>query len=367
MLTIIRLFAVATLALSVACSQNPDTASEIPYRIEIAAEGLDVPWEMDVAQDGRIFLTERTGTIRVIVDDQLISEPVIDLADQVHSISESGLLGLVLDPDFLHNGYMYVYYTYEQDTRLYNRVLRLKESNHHAVVDKVLLDGLGGERSANHSGGRMKIGPDGYLYISVGEQYRPELAQDLHNYAGKILRIALDGSIPGDNPFPASPVYSLGHRNVQGLAWHPKTQQLYASEHGQSAKDEINCIDKGANYGWPLIEGDETSSQKPDLRRPLLHSGETTWAPSGMTFVTQGPWKGELLVANLRGNQVLKVTLSDNGYEVKKVETLFQEWGRIRNVYEAPSGIIYIMTNNRDGRGRPVEDDDKLIRLIPLK
>lgn len=331
-------------------TEPPVHETNFPYQIEVVAEGLDVPWEMDIAKDGRLFLTERTGTIRVIVEDVLLSEPVISLVDVVHSQSESGLLGLVLDPNFDDNGYMYVYHTYQHDSRIYNRVLRLKESNNRAIIDKVLLDRLGGEVSGNHNGGRMKIGPDGYLYITVGEQYKPELAQDIHSYAGKILRIDLDGSIPANNPYPGSPVYSIGHRNVQGLTWHPDTKQLYASEHGQSAKDEINRIDKGANYGWPIIEGDETSNKHPEMRRPLIHSGGTTWAPSGMTFVSQGPWEGELLVANLRGNQVLRMTLSDDGLAIVKVEASLNEWGRIRNIFEAPDGILYVMTNNREDR-----------------
>jgi len=341
-------------------SKQVGNADEIPYTIETLAEGLNVPWEMDVAEDGRIFFTERPGAVRVMVKGELLSDPVIEMGEPFRSGGEGGLLGLVLDPQFADNHYIYVYHTYETNGEIQNRILRLKEENNRASIDQVLLDGLAGAQ--NHNGGRMKIGPDGYLYITAGDRYEPELAQEEQSLGGKILRIGLDGSVPADNPFPGSPVYSFGHRNPQGLAWHPEIKLLYASEHGQSAHDEINLIEPGANYGWPLIEGDE---KQPNLKSPLIHSGEETWAPSGMTFVSQGPWKGQLLVANLRGNQVLKLSFRDQGKRVDDADTLFQDWGRIRNVYEGADGTVYIITNNRDGRGLPAEGDDKIYQLKP--
>lgn len=342
---------------------GPDE-NDIPYHVETLAEGLNVPWEMDMADDGRIFFTERPGDVRVIANGQLLPDPVIHFDPPFHSSGEGGLLGLALDPQFEENHYLYVYHSYVVNGEILNRVLRLKEQSNRASIDKVLIDGLVG--AENHNGGRIKIGPDGYLYMTVGDRYIPELAQEAGSLGGKILRIGLDGSIPGDNPFPGSPVYSFGHRNPQGLVWHPETKQLYASEHGQSAHDEINLIEPGANYGWPLIQGDETLPEHPELKTPLLHSGEETWAPTGITFVSQGPWKGQLLVANLRGQQVLKISLhSPAGQEVDEVEFLFKKWGRLRNVFEGPEGSLYIMTNNRDGRGIPKPGDDKLFRLKP--
>jgi len=356
MISIIAIFMIT------ACSNEKDKV-DMPYTVETLAEGLDVPWEMDIAQDGRIFFTERPGLVRVIDKGELLPDPLIRMEAPFHSGGEGGLLGLVLDPQFENNQYIYVYHTYERNGEIQNRVLRLKENNNQAVVDRVLLDGLAGAQ--NHNGGRMKIGPDGYLYVTAGDRYQPELAQQEKSLGGKILRIGLDGSIPEDNPISGSPVYSYGHRNPQGLAWHPDTNQLYASEHGQSAHDEINRIEKGANYGWPLIQGDEKMKERPELQNPLIHSGQKTWAPSGMTFVSDGPWKGNLLVANLRGEQVLKLSLQDEGKQVEDIEALFQEWGRIRNIYEGPDGSLYIMTNNKDGRGRLQEGDDKIYRLKP--
>ena len=209
----------------------------------------------------------------------------------------------------------------------------------------------------------MKIGPDGMLYITAGDRYEPDIAQDKTSMGGKIFRIHTDGSIPEDNPIKGSPVYSYGHRNPQGLAWHPESGDLFSSEHGQSAHDELNLIEAGKNYGWPIIEGDETEE---GMQSPIAQSATETWAPSGMTFVSKGAWKNQLLVANLRGMQVLKVELDQSGKQVKGIESLFKEkYGRIRNIIEAPDGSLYMMTNNRDGRGKPTEKDDRIIRLTP--
>lgn len=362
---LVSLLAFCSLFITISYSSDGKREEEIPYTLFTVAEGLNVPWEMDIAPDGRIFFTERPGVIRVIEKEKLLPEPVISFKAPFTSQGEGGLLGLVLDPKFEKNHYIYVYHTYTEKNQIKNRVLRLVEKNNKAKVDKVIIKDLPG--SKNHNGGRIKIGPDGYLYITVGDRYEPGLAQDKKSLGGKILRIGLDGSIPKSNPFPNSPIYSLGHRNPQGLAWHPESGELFASEHGQSAHDEINLIQAGANYGWPKIQGDETSKKERDLRKPIVHSGNKTWAPSGMAFISQGPWKGQLLVANLRGEQVLKITLNKKDpAKVEKIESIFKDLGRIRNVYEADDGSIYLMTNNRDGRGEPKKGDDKLIRLTPV-
>ncbi len=340
----------------------PEDEESLPYQLENLATGLDVPWEMDFAPDGRIFFTERSGKVRVIQQGQLVEKPVISFEKPFISEGEGGLLGLALDPDFAKNHYLYVYQTYEEKGERKNRVLRLIEDQNQAKIDRVLIDQLPG--ASNHNGGRIKIGPDRMLYITTGDRYDPPLAQDRKSLGGKILRIHLDGSIPKDNPFPNSPVYSFGHRNPQGLAWHPVTQQLYSSEHGQSAHDEINLIKPGQNYGWPLIQGSQSA---PNLQTPLLHSGYQTWAPSGMTFVHSGPWKHHLLVATLRGERLLKIRLKGAAYDqVESVEEWWaEEFGRIRNVYQGPDGSLYLMTNNRDGRGTLKKEDDRIIRLKP--
>ena len=297
----------------------------------------------------------------MIRNGELQEEPLLELGAPFISKGEGGLLGLEIDPDFAGNHYMYLYHSYEKNGEILNRVLRVIVVEGKAQIDKVILDEIVGD--TNHNGGRIKIGSDGMLYITAGDKYKPDLAQDPESMGGKIFRIHLDGSIPDDNPFADSPVYSYGHRNPQGLAWHPETGQLYSSEHGQSAHDEINKIETGKNYGWPIIEGDETED---GMVLPILHSGTETWAPSGITFISNGPWKNHLLVANLRGTQLLKVELTANGEEVKDEEILFRdEYRRIRNIVEGPDGSLYLMTNNRDGRGIATETDDLIIRLVP--
>ena len=337
-------------------------ARELPYEIEVIAENLNVPWAIALSDEGTIYVTERTGSIRMITDGRLHPEPLFQFNEPFISQGEGGLMGIALDPNFLENRYIYVMHSYVEGNQIYNRVVRLVEKDGRASIDRVLLDKIPGGRI--HNGGRLKIGPDQKLYITTGDAGNPELAQDPTSIAGKILRIELDGSIPIDNPIANSPVYSLGHRNPQGIAWNSRNV-MYAAEHGATAHDEINIIHPGANYGWPLVEGEETSTQVV-IQKPLLHSGEETWAPSGIAFVNQGPWKGRLLVATLRGERLLVLTLNTSGTEVNKLEAqLTGEYGRLREVVQDKDGSIYLVTNNTDGRGRVHTGDDKMIRVIP--
>ncbi|SCY45006.1 Glucose/arabinose dehydrogenase, beta-propeller fold [Paenibacillus polysaccharolyticus] len=334
----------------------------VPYQASVLVEGLNAPWEMVTVTDGRMFVTERPGVIRVITNGKLESEPLIEFEAPFNEEGEGGLLGLEADPDFESNGYLYVYHSYLEGEDIANRVLRLKVTDGKAAIDKELLTGIPG--GVNHNGGRIKIGPDQLLYITTGERYEPELAQHRDSLGGKILRIGLDGSIPSDNPWPNSPVYSMGHRNAQGLAWNPDNGYLYATEHGQRNHDEINRIVAGENYGWPEVEGDDDDNGT--YQAPLAHSGNDTWAPSGVAFIAEGPWAGSLVAANLRGEQLLRVVLSEDGTKVEQVVPFFEdEWGRIRNVTAGEDGKLYVLTNNRDGRGTPREGDDKLIVLTP--
>lgn len=341
---------------------NEAGINRFPYTIEVVAENLDIPWGIAISEEGRLYFTERPGAISVIEDGILRMQPIITFGPPFVSIGEGGLMGIALDPDYSENHYIYVMQSYTEGDRIYNRVIRLMEQDNRAIIDKVLLDRIPGGQI--HNGGRIKIGPDEKLYITTGDAGLSGLAQDITSTAGKILRINLDGSIPEDNPFPGSPVYSYGHRNPEGLAWN-SNNVLYASEHGQYARDEINIIYPGGNYGWPLAQGNEVP-ENVDIRKPLIHSGEVTWAPSGIAFVSIGPWKGKLLVANLRGVQLLAITLNNEGTGVERVEPwLRNEFGRLREVIQAEDGSIYLTTSNMDGRGNPDATDDKIIRLIP--
>lgn len=335
-------------------------SEKFPYKVEVIAENLNIPWAIDISEEGKLYFTERVGSVKVIENGNLNFNPVITLKEPFISRGEGGLMGVALDPSYLQNHYIYVMYSYLEDNKVYNKVVRLIENNNKAFIDKVILDKIPGGRI--HNGGRLKIGPDKKLYIATGDAGVPNLAQDLTSLAGKILRVELDGSIPKDNPIINSPIYSLGHRNPQGLAWN-SNNILYEAEHGQKAHDEINIIKAGENYGWPIVQGDEVSNNILS-QKPLLQSGEETWAPSGITFISRGPWENRLLVANLRGSQLLSVSLNEEGTMVTNVETIMKnEFGRLREVVEAKDGSIYITTNNRDGRGNPNINDDKIIKL----
>ena len=335
-----------------------DTSDEFPYDTEIVAMNLFVPWALDISQDGTLYVTERSGSIWILRNGEFLPEPLITFDRPFVSLGEGGLMGLVLDPDFEQNHFIYVMHSYAEGGMNYSRVVRLLEQEDRAAVDSVLIDRIPGGRT--HLGGRIKIGPDRKLYITTGDAGNARLAQDLSSLAGKILRINLDGSIPEDNPFEASPVYSYGHRNPQGLAWNNNI--MYASEHGQTAHDEINIIYPGANYGWPTVQGDVES----EFTRPLLASGNTTWAPAGIAFINQGPWQGRLVVANLFATRILSLSFNEDGTLVEQVEPfLVNEYGRLRDVYQAADGSIYLTTSNRDGRGFPRPEDDKMIRLVP--
>jgi glucose/arabinose dehydrogenase len=338
--------------------------------VETVVRDLDTIWAIDFAPDGRIFLTERAGRIRTVRDGVLDPEPWMTLQVAERDGSESGLLGLVLDKNFATNGYVYVAYTYTTDGGgLQNRLVRLREdrSTGRGVMDTTLLDDARGAQV--HDGGRVKIGPDGKLYWTMGESGSQDLAQRLDTLNGKILRLNTDGTIPGDNPFPGSPIYSYGHRNPQGLAWQPGTGLLFETEHGpsgqQSCCDEVNLILPGQNYGWPQAFGDQMAE---GTVPPLLHSGpnsNTVWAPGGATFVTSGPWAGSLVFVALRGESLNRVTLDPaNLQSVVGLEQYFKgQYGRLRDVVEGPDGALYFSTSNKDGRGRPKDGDDQLLRL----
>ena len=345
----------------------PSNAAAAEFHVETLLRGLNTPWAIDFAPDGRIFLTERSGRIRVVERGQLRAEPWLAL--EVAASGEAGLMGLAIDPQFAQNRFVYVAYSYRTGVfGVRNRLVRLREDpkSGSGVMDKILIDDIPG--SNNHDGGRVKFAPDGKLYWTMGDAQTTRYAQNLKSLNGKILRLNPDGSIPSDNPFPNSYVYSYGHRNPQGLAWQPGTGRLYATEHGPSGfqgccLDEVNFIEPGKNYGWPEIRGDET---KEAMMPPVIHSGSSeTWAPGGATFVSQGPWAGSLLFTGLRGQTLYRVILDRNDpRKVEKLERHFdRQFGRLRDIVEGPDKALYLLTSNHDGRGRPAPDDDRVLQI----
>jgi glucose/arabinose dehydrogenase len=324
--------------------QQEDEAIVLQPEIEVVAEELMVPWSINKVNQV-FYVSERTGNI-VKIDEGKMERQQVALEKPLAKAAEAGLLGFVLDPGFADNQQAFAYYTYENAQGQFNRVVVLQLAGNNWSEERILLDRI--PSAAYHHGGRLEIGPDGKLYITTGDATTPELAQDLRSLNGKILRMNLDGSIPEDNPFENSYVYSYGHRNPQGLVWMGDT--LYSSEHGQSAHDEINLIKPGANYGWPVIQGNDS---KAGMETPLFHSGNETWAPSGMAT-----HDGTLYAATLRGNAVREFDLGKN-----MTSPVITGLGRIRDVL-VDGEYLYFVSNNTDGRGNPDEKDDKLYRVL---
>ena len=355
-----------------------------PVRVENWVQGLDTPWSLVFLPDGRALVSERVGRIRLIVNGKLRTEPyarldgvasgssgVVDFFVRLVVGGESGLMGLAVHPGFPKVPYVYAMHTYRGNGDVKNRVIRLRHEGDTARPDKVIIDNIPGAR--NHDGGRLGFGPDGMLYVTTGEIFEAELAADLNSLGGKILRLTPDGGIPKDNPFPGSPVYSYGHRNPQGLAWHPGTGNLFASEHGPSgefgfgAYDEINVIEPGLNYGWPRVTGAPGDKR---YRDPIAAWPRVTTPPAGMSF-----WRGHLFVATLGSEALLRlgVARKPGAWRVTSVERWFVTrrdqalYGRMRDAVVGPDGALYVLTSNRDGRGDPRPGDDKILRITPKK
>lgn len=324
-------------------------------KVTVLARNLEVPWSLDLLPDGDLIFTERTGYVNHYDRDTSKTFRLLFQIDNLSGSGEGGLLGLAVHPEFASNHYVYLYYTYEKGKTLYNRVIRVTEKNDALQEEKIIIDGITG--AGNHNGGRIKFGPDGKLYITTGDSERSELAQNLKSLAGKILRLNDNGTIPADNPFGDSAIYSYGHRNPQGLAWD-SAGRLWATEHGANHLDEINLIEAGRNYGWPEIRGDQT---KVGMLGPVIHSGGDTWAPSGATFIDD-----ELYFVGLRGQSVYSLNTDQTSPRYLISRRYWQEkFGRLRDVILGPDGFLYILTSNRDGRGDPTEEDDRIIRVSP--
>jgi len=328
------------------CTIPEEQLSTEEFNVEVVVERLSVPWSIDFLPDDRMIITERPGRVLLFDNGELHLLTTIDVSTR----AEAGLLGVAVDPEFVDNNYVYLYYTASTG----NRVVRfdfLDNEEPSLVNEHILLDNI--PDAPYHDGGRIKFGPDGKLYITTGDATEPELAQDLNSIAGKILRMNKDGSIPTDNPFKNSLVYSWGHRNPQGLDWN-SDGELFSSEHGAKQHDEVNVIYAGQNYGWPDVEcTDEDSS----IVQPISCAIGYTLAPGGMAF-----YKGNLYVTGLRGSQLRQYTLADDKKTVIKEEALFTQWGRLRDVVEH-KGSLYVATSNRDKRGIPNIGDDKIIRV----
>jgi glucose/arabinose dehydrogenase len=312
---------------------------------KVVASGLEVPWSIAFLPDGTPLVTERDSAriLELKADGQTVERR--KLAD-ARPTGEGGLLGLAVSPEYANDGYVYAYYTTETDNRITR--FRLDDS-----PEQVLLAGI--PKASNHDGGRLAFGPDGLLYATTGDAGEKDLAQDGESLAGKILRLNPDGSIPSDNPSSISPMYSKGHRNVQGLAWDEQGR-LWASEFGQNTTDELNLIEPGNNYGWPDCEG---RCDKEGMTNPATTWSTSDASPSGLAF-----WNGDLYMAALKGKRLWRVPVTAAG--AGKPEALFNDtFGRLRAVVTTPTGALWISTSNRDGRGEPKPEDDQILSIAP--
>jgi aldose sugar dehydrogenase len=336
------------------------TRDGVRFRVETVLTGLEIPWSLNFAPDGRVFVTERPGRVR-IVGASGSSELALSL-DGVFTQGEAGLLGLALDPEFAQNRFVYLYYSASVSGRAVNRIVRYREVDSRLGERVVLLDNI--PASTIHDGGRLRFGPDGLLYASAGDAADANLAQDVASLAGKILRITRDGRVPPDNRF-SSPVYTYGHRNPQGFDWHPATGDLWESEHGNSGNDEVNAIRAGLNFGWPRIEGAATMT---GMEVPVAFYNPSI-APSGASFYRGQrfpQFANNFFVATLRGTHLLRLTVDPAARRVTAQERLLEgTFGRLRDVVSGPDGYLYLCTNNRDGRGSPMSGDDRVLRIVP--
>jgi glucose/arabinose dehydrogenase len=371
------LFIALLLLLAPACSRaevDPTTvyrtASGFGFRVEVVAQKLEIPWALAFAPDGRIFVTERPGRLRVIENGQLQSEPTAVIPEVLH-IGEGGLMAVALDPSFATNHLLYLSYTTRSASgAVINRVVRYREEKGVLTEKTVILDNIPGAQF--HDGCRVVFGPDGKLYVTTGDATERRLAQQMDSLAGKILRLNPDGTIPADNPFPGSPVYTLGHRNPQGLAWHPVTKTAFSTEHGPSGfdgpegGDEFNLIQAGKNYGWPVIHHEQTRT---GLEAPLLVFTPAIGPASGAFYPGNrlSEFTNNFFFGATRGQHLHRIVLAPPGFTtVQSHEALLQGvFGRIREVVAGPDGALYFTTSNRDGRARPGANDDQVLRIVP--
>lgn len=323
-------------------------------RLSTVAENLQVPWALVFLPDSSILFTERPGRVRLIDNKGNLNPTPIAVIDDVLSAGEGGLMGITIHPNFSDNHFLYLYYTYaNNNNQTLNRVVEFKFENNTLSNKSVIVDAIPG--ALFHNGGRIKFGPDGFLYITTGDSQNPSLAQDKNSLAGKILRVTDTGKPAPDNPY-GTEVLSFGHRNSQGITWDSQGK-LWATEHGASALDEINIIKIGKNYGWPVISGDQNQQ---GLETPIINSGSDTWAPSGAAYLNNS-----IFFAGLRGQALYEAVI--DGAKITLKEHLKGELGRIREVIVGPDNLLYITTSNRDGRGIPKTNDDQIIRVNPNK
>jgi len=351
-------------------SQRPKQQSitldskKIEQDIFVLSNNLQVPWEIVFISNEHALVTERPGFVKKVNLSNGDSQVIHTFSD-LQPKGEGGLLGMALHPNFEQNNYIYFYLTVNTNGEISNKIERYQLINDQLVKGQIVLQGI--EGAVYHDGGRVAFGPDGYLYITTGDATVPNYSQQTGNLMGKILRVTDTGEVVADNPF-GNEVYSYGHRNPQGLAWD-SLGRLWSTEHGPSVtdqgNDELNLIEKGKNYGWPVITGTQTADL---MVTSVLESTDfDTWAPADLLYYTHnidGGDKSALFFTGLRGEAIYKVVYENNKV-VEFNEYFTGEWGRLRTLRLGPDGYFYLLTSNTDGRGKVLEGDDKIIKINP--
>ncbi|MEX1274622.1 MAG: PQQ-dependent sugar dehydrogenase [Bacteroidota bacterium] len=347
------------------------TEDGIRYRVETVLDNLEIPWSIAFDGDGNMYFTERPGRLQLLKKGE--KKPLLIASiKEVRHRGEGGLMGLALHPNFKINGFLYVSYTFDFRRGQSNKVVRFRLENGTLNDQKEILQYLPG--SSVHNGCRLRFGPDGKLYITTGDAAERSIAQDLGSLGGKILRVNDDGSIPGDNPNPQSPVYAFGFRNPQGIDWHPVSRVLFETEHGPSGfdgpggGDEVNIVEAGKNYGWPIIHHRETRS---GMESPFLEYTPAI-APASGVFYKGTVFPGfntNYFFGGLRGQRIQRLVVTEQPpHRLIQQEAMLQGvFRRIREVTTGPDGYIYFSTSNRDGRATPFENDDRILRIVPAQ
>ncbi len=331
---------------------KPTSNSENEF-VTILAENLDKPRSIAVSED-RIFVTEKDGLIRVIVNNTLLDSPLATF--RTPNVFDGGLLGITLHPNFANNHLLYVFLTYQEDGNLWNKILRITESNNKLQDAQTIFDKIPGSSFTN--GGFLKFGPDEKLYVGTGAvSDASHLPQDLDSLSGKILRLNDDGTIPEDNPFSDSPVYSLGHRNPQGMTWD-NDGNLYVAEVGPEKNDEINLILAGKNYGWPEVQ----CSGGANFEDAII-CYDPSIEPGGILFYSGDKLDFEFpfILSSMNTANLYQVDFAEG---LSSQKSILSGIGRVRDVVEGPDGSLYVITSNTDGKGFPDRTDDKLIRIL---
>ncbi len=383
-------FLLIVLLFNAACADSPAAVADdadfpvIPasksvpkFRVETVAANLEIVWSIVFAADGRMFFTERPGRVRVFENGKLRAAPFFTVPD-VELSGESGLMGMTLHPNFAENHFVYLAYAYQDQSKNQTvRVARYRETGETLVEPKTIIEAIPASRY--HSGTRLKFGADGKLYVTTGDATKQTLAQKLDSINGKTLRLNDDGTIPADNPFvntknARGEIWTYGHRNAQGMDFHPETGLMFQTEHGPSiidgvslfkrtGGDEVNIVEKGKNYGWAKISH---STRREGMETPLIEYSPAVAPASGMFYRGNlfPEFKNNFFFGALKGEAIIRLVL-DGRRIVSQDKLLEKQYGRIREIAEAADGSIYFSTSNRDGRGDPTKEDDRILRIVP--